>query len=450
MAPLGHRPQCRGSGRFHRATAEPSLSRNHSQTNPIALTASYAIRFVFFAALCSVFVPESFAQSPTLQQEQPSKPSLPVEIAEDVAVNLVDTLFLFDRLFTKSATATSPDYFERVSEPSSKFYPDYLEYKQGRISRAELVRRLPHIAVLGESTSQNFYSSSPLSMFWRARTERRKNWFLDTDSTPQSIYSLYERLDKFTPLVATEYASSGAKVAPGQTKPDFPLRLARIRNLSEQVNQVLRTRRFPDLVMIWIGNNNGDWVQGLPSSEREHPEKRLREIARELGENYTQQLRILIDRARTQNHKVAVVVFGVLDFQTYLKARQKAIALHASNQALYPYSEICSQDHPSLQPAYQKDTIRLSLMANREMRTMVINLNKELTDYPNVRLQYSDAFSNLNWSRLELLHRVDAEHLSPLGHTVVAQAALTGLSPSLQFLGIGPHEICSRRSQLSQ
>jgi hypothetical protein len=399
---------------------------------------------------CSVSVPESLAQMPAPQQEQPSESSQLAKMAEEIAVDFVDTLFLFDRLFTKSSTVTSPNYLERVSEPSSKFYPDYLEYKQGRISRAELIRRLPHIAVLGESTSQNYYSSSPLSMLWRARTERRKNWFLDTDSAPRSIYSLYERLDKFTPLVATEYASSGAKVAPGQTKPDFPLRLARIRNFSEQVNQVLRNKRFPDLVMIWIGNNNGDWAKGLSSSEREHPEKRLREIARELGENYTQQLRVLIDRAKTQDHKVAVVVFGVLDFEAYFKARQKAAALHASNHALYPYSEICSQDHPSLQPAYQKDTIRLSLMAKREMRMMVSNLNKELTDYPNVRLQYSNAFSNLDWSRLELLHRVDAEHLSPLGHTVAAQAAFSALAPSLHFLGIELPDDASSRPQLYQ
>jgi lysophospholipase L1-like esterase len=363
-------------------------------------------------------------------------------------VDLVDTLFLFDRLFTKSAAVTSPNYLERASEPSSKFYPDYLEYKQGRISRGELVRRLPHVAMLGESTSQNFYDSSTPSMFWRARTERRKNWFLDTDPAPQSIYSVYERLDEFTPLVATEYSSNGAKIAPGQTKPEFALRLARIRNLSGQVNQVLRNKRFPDLVMIWIGNNNGDWAKIVSSTERQHPEKRLQEIARGIGENYTQQLRILTNRAKTQNHKVAVVVFGVLNFETYFKARQKAEALHAINPKLYPYSEACSRLHPSLQPAYQKNTVRLTHMVNGEMRIMVSNLNKELADNPNVRVQYSDAFSNLDWSRLELLHPVDGTHLSPLGHKLAAQAAFSTLAPSLHFLGIESQGHVSSRSQL--
>src|ERR1700724_3507528 len=109
------------------------------------MTASRAIRFVFFVGICFVFVPELSAQWAIPE----ANPALPVDIAEDIAVDLVDGLFLFDRLFTKSATATSADYLKRVSDPSSKFYPDYLEYKQGRISRVELVERLPHIASLG-------------------------------------------------------------------------------------------------------------------------------------------------------------------------------------------------------------------------------------------------------------------------------------------------------------
>jgi hypothetical protein len=198
---------------------------------------------IFLVSVCSVWVPKSFGQLATPQAEHPSK-SAPEEIAEDVTVDLVETLFLFDHLFMKSATATSPDYLTRVSEPSSKFYPDYLDYKQGRISRAELVRRLPHIAMLGDSQCKNMYISSFPSLFWRARTERRKNWFLDTDPSPESIYSVYERLEKFAPLVATEYSGNGALVAPNNTTPTLLRKLLRSRDLSGQVNQVLRNKRF--------------------------------------------------------------------------------------------------------------------------------------------------------------------------------------------------------------
>lgn len=401
------------------------------------MTASCAVRFIFFVGFCRLFVPESFAQSALQQQKEPSKPALPVEIAEDVGVGLVETLFLFDRLFTKSRTAISPGYLERVSEPSSKFYPDYLKYKQGRINRAEIVRRLPHIAMLGDSLCQNFYISAVPSMFWRARTEHRKNWFLNTDSSPQSIYSVYERLLKFTPLVATEYSCDGAKVGPGQTPEDFSRKLAGVRNLSGQVRQVLRKKRFPDLVMIWIGHNNTDWVKELSAAEREHPRRRLQEMARQFGENYIQSMRPLIDRAKTEDHRVALVVFGLADYKTFFKCRQRAEVLRASNPALYPNFAISYQRFQSFKPVYQKDTTRLNLMMDGELRAAVANLNRELKDCPNVRLQYSDAFSNYK-IRLEMLRSEDAWHLSRIGHNVVAGAALTALPPSLQFLGIVP------------
>jgi hypothetical protein len=161
----------------------------------------------------------------------------------------------------------------------------------------------------------------------------------------------------------------------------------------------------------------------------------LREIAREFGKNYTQQLKALIDRAKTQDHKVAVVVFGLVNFEKYFKARQKAEALHASNRSLYPYIKVFGFAKP-FEPAYQKSTIRFALMLNGEMQTMVSNLNKELTNYPNVRLQYSDAFSNVDSSRLELLHPMDALHLSRAGHKVESHTAFIALTPSLHFLGI--------------
>jgi hypothetical protein len=387
-----------------------------------------------------VFVSESFAQPALQQRKELSKPSLPVEIAEDVSVDLVETLFLFDRLFTKSRTAISPNYLERISEPSSKFYPDYLKYKQGRISRAEIVRRLPHIAMLGDSLCQNFYISAVPSMFWRARTERRKNWFLDTDSSPQSIDSLYERLEKFTPLIATEYSCDGAKVEPAQMPEDFSRRLAGVRNLSGQVRQVLRNKRFPDLIMIWIGHNNTDWVEELSAIEREHPQERLHEIARQFGENYIQSMRPLIDRAKTEDHRVALVVFGLADYKSFFECRQKAEALRASNPALYPNFPISYQRFQSFKPVYQKDTTRLTLMMNGELRAAVANVNRELKDCPNVRLQYSDAFSNYK-IRLEMLRSEDAWHLSRIGHNIVAWGAFATLSQSLHFLGIVPKQI---------
>src|SRR5881396_3877011 len=386
-----------------------------------------AVFFVFLNPFSAVGT-EEFANPPT---------PLPVKAGEQIAANLVDLIFLFDRVASDPPTARTPDYLKPISTPSSPFYNDYLEYRRGKISRPELVRRLPHVAMMGDSLTQHFYISSPASLFWRARTQRRKNWFLDTDPDPASIHSVYERLEAFTPLVATEYNGAGALVASSRAGDGFRRRIVRTRNLFGQAHQILRKKRFPDLIMIWIGHNNLDWAEGLSPNEREHPEKHLQEMATKFRVNYTEPLQSLIDRAKTENHNVAIVVFGLANLDTFFKARRKAEALHARNPALYPYFESGNRSFESLQLPYQKNMVRLSLMMNAEMRAMVADLNRELKNHGNVRVQYSDALTKVDFSRLEMINPVDAWHPSIQGHKALAAAAFSALRPSLEFVGIG-------------
>src|SRR5881227_572670 len=332
-------------------------------------------RFVLLAGVL-VFLTAAPVRG-TEEFANPPRP-FPVVMGEQIAANLVDLIFLFDRVASDPPAATTPDYLEPISTPSSPFYKDYLEYRTGRISRPELVRRLPHAAMMGDSLTQHFFISSPASLFWRARTQRRKNWFLDTDPDPASIWSVYERLETFTPLVATEYNGAGALVAPSRASEGMRRRIVRTRNLSGQARQILRNKRFPDLIMIWIGHNNLDWVEGLSSNEREHPEKHLQEMATQFRVNYTEPLQSLIDRAKTENHNVAIVVFGLANLDAFFKARRKAEALHARNPALYSYFESGNRSFESLKSPYQHNMIRLGLMLNGEMCAMVSNLDRQL------------------------------------------------------------------------
>jgi len=398
-----------------------------------------AVFFVFLNPFSAIGT-EEFANPPT---------PLPVKASEQIAANLVDLIFLFDRVASDPPTATTPDYLESISTPSSPFYKDYLEYRRGRISRAELVRRLPHVAMMGDSLTQHFYISSPASLFWRARTQRRKNWFLDTDPDPASIHSVYERLEAFTPLVATEYNGAGALVASSRAGDGFRRKIVRTRNLFGQAHQILRKKRFPDLIMIWIGHNNLDWAEGLSPNEREHPEKHLQEMATKFRVNYTEPLQSLIDRAKTENHNVAIVVFGLANLDAFFKARRKAEALHARTPTLYPYFESGNRSFESLQAPYQKNMVRLSLMMNAEMRAMVADLNRELKNHGNVRVQYSDALTKVDFTRLELINPVDAWHPSVEGHKALAAAAFTALGPSLQFLGIAQDQATPSQPELS-
>lgn len=366
-----------------------------------------------------------------------SSAPLPVAIGKQATADLVNLIFLFDRAVSKPPRVTTRDYLERISNPSSPLYPDYLEYRQGKIDRIGLVNRLPHVAMLGDSLTQHFYMSALPSAFWRARTAWRENWFLDTDPDPKSVFSVYERLERITPLVAAEYNGAGALVAPSRSEEDLRKKLVRARNLPGQSEQLLRRSRFPDLIMIWIGHNNLDWVHGLSSEERSDADSRLREIAARFRKNYAETLQVLIDRAKAEKHKVAVVVFGLANIDAYLKSRTQAEALHAQNPKLYPHLDSGERAFESLKPPYREDMARLASMLNGQLRAMVGELNQQLRDSPRVRLQYSDGLTKVDLSRLELINPVDAWHPSEEGHKVLAEAAFNAILPSIEFLELG-------------
>ena len=90
-----------------------------------------------------------------------------------------------------------------ISNPASPHNTDYLEYQEGRITEEQLMDRLPHIAMVGDSLTRDFYvSSSLVSMVWRSKMNHGHDWFLDTDASAGGVYSVYERLARETPVVA--------------------------------------------------------------------------------------------------------------------------------------------------------------------------------------------------------------------------------------------------------
>src|SRR5438477_12987072 len=107
--------------------------------------------FVFLSA-APVHGTEEFAN--------PQRP-FPVVMGGQIAANLGDLIFLFDRVASDPPTATTPDYRESISTPSSPFHKDYLEYRRGRMSRVGLTSRFPHVASIVDGLTQRFYISTP-------------------------------------------------------------------------------------------------------------------------------------------------------------------------------------------------------------------------------------------------------------------------------------------------
>lgn len=334
----------------------------------------------------------------------------------------------------KSVPFVSPNFLERVAEPESPFHPDYLAYRRSEITRAELINRLPHVAMLGDSVCTSVYISSPWSTLWRARTSRGKNWFLQLDAAP-SICSISKSLETITPFVAIECAGVGALVDHEHCRQNLFRRILGTRNFSGQLGELLRARRFPDLILISIGHNNVDWAWRCPLDELHDPEERLQRLSKEFRQNYVRELRRLLEGARTQQHRVAMVVYGLINFESYFKGREAAERLRESDTTLYPHLETTYKYFISFHPAYRRNLSRLAAMVNEELRVMVESLNREFVHQTeHIQLRYSNALATADLSRAELLHPIDGWHASVEGHNALASAALSDLKASLEFL----------------
>ena len=336
----------------------------------------------------------------------------------------------------KSASFVSPNFLQRVTEPESPFHRDYLAYRKGEITRAELINRLPHVAMLGDSVCLGTYISSPWSTFWRARTSYGKNWFLHFDGAP-STCSVSKALDKTTPFVAMECAGVGALVDYEYGHENLFRRILGTRNFGGQIGELVRARRFPDLILISIGHNNVDWAWRCPPYEFDTPERRLQRLSKEFRRNYVRELRRLLEVARIQQHRVALVIYGLINFESYFKGREAAERLRESDTTLYPHLETTYKYFVSFRPAYRRNLIRLASMANEELRAMVETLNREFVDQiEHIQLRYSNALATADLSRAELLHPIDGWHASVEGHSVLGEAAFNDLRASLEFLNL--------------
>src|SRR5437660_12905357 len=111
----------------------------------------------------------------------------------------------------KSSPFVTANFLEHIAEPASRFHSNYLAYRKGEITRTELIARLPHIAMLGDSVCMDIYISSAWSTFWRAHTCRARDWLLDADPASR-LRTISKRLEEVATFVATEYAGLGPLV----------------------------------------------------------------------------------------------------------------------------------------------------------------------------------------------------------------------------------------------
>src|SRR5205814_6628014 len=151
-------------------------------------------------------------------------------------------------------------------------------------------------------------------------------------------------------------------------------------------------RRFPNLILFCIVHNNGDCAWRCPQHKRDTPEQRLPRLSEEFRQNYARELRRLLEGARIQQDRVAIVVYGLINFESYFKGREAAERLRESDTTLYAHLETTYKYFISFHPAYRRNLSRLASMVNEELRAMVEALNREFSKQSEqIQLRYSNA-----------------------------------------------------------
>ena len=103
----------------------------------------------------------------------------------------------------------------------------------------------------------------------------------------------------------------------------------------------------------------------------ERSEQRLKRLSKEFRENYARELRSLLSCARIQQHRVAIVVYRLINFESYFKGRESAERRRELHRTLYPHLETAYRYFVSFDPRCRRNLIRLAAMANQELQTKV-------------------------------------------------------------------------------
>jgi lysophospholipase L1-like esterase len=199
-------------------------------------------------------------------------------------------------------------------------------------------------------------------------------------------------------------------------------RLLGTRHLSEQVSRLRALGRFPDVVLLWIGHNSVDWAAGGAAGDL--PDDQLVTAMTDVFiESYRHQIGRLLDAARGAPHAVAIVVFGLIDFERFFIARAYAERLRAAGSRLYPRLEDDYRYFISMRPEHRQGMISLARTMNGALKHLVESLASDSVVPPHVLVQYSDAFYDTDISSAATLSEVDGWHPSLLGHALLAASA---------------------------
>ena len=293
------------------------------------------------------------------------------------------------------------------------------------------------LALFGDSLSTSFHLDSKWKVLVQSRSSGLKdqNWYLDTDPSAQSIFSLTEQVSQLLgqPVVSTNLSTVGAFVPNLDIQPGMKESILGSSSLVEQVGSVLKMRKLPSLILSWVGHNNLDYRnwQGVTAANR----RALFEAhAQKFAKEYVQDLESLFVRAAREKERLAILVLGLVNFESFFEARSRIEKERVPGT--YPFLEESMKVFQSMAVESRAGMVELATLLNQELRMAIQNRAKTLPE--NILLIYSDALAEVDLHLKETLSYEDAWHPSALGHGIFANAVFrsnefqSGVLPFLQ------------------
>jgi len=290
---------------------------------------------------------------------------------------------------------------------------------------------VPTMALIADSLSTGFYVGSVPEMLPRMWRAWKGTWFVSEQGNQVEICSIFERLSKVTPISAIVHASARATVDAGGSRTLVDL-LTNTRHLSYQVDEVL-LGEFPDLLLVWIGHNDIDWR----SRCKEFTDESCEILSTEFIDCYRKQMERLLKDALTSKKHIVIIVYGLINFESFFEARAQAEQRRQADATQFPYLEKDHDYFPSMRPEHRSGMSQLAQRCNEKLEEMCDELN-EAVRRSDILMVYSDALSKAEIREADMLHQSDAWHPSSAGHRVLAQSAYEPIKEQLSYLGWGP------------
>ena len=278
------------------------------------------------------------------------------------------------------------------------------------------------LVLLGDSLSTEFHVAGWHEIAYRLWFSWRRNWFNGDAAGAPPIDGVLDRVSKKgAEITAYNRASATGSVAlpKGRTLMDW---VSNTFHFGHQVDELIG-EPFPDILLLWIGHNNVDWVSLGPID-------RARQIPEQFVAAYEIQLRRLIGMANESRRAVTIIVFGLVNFRAFFEARDKAELAHSSSGRLFPLAPRAYRFFKSMRPEYRQIMITVADRCNEHLSELCYRVQPLLADA--VRVIYSQAMSDAPIKSSSMLHGVDAWHPSREGHQVLADSAWSAIEPELR------------------